>query len=1047
MARLTIPTETTVAEFTVSTLTEDFPIAFSIFTKDDLSVTVDGVASAFSFTGTKLEGGGYNGGTVSLPEPILSGAVRIVRDVLPARTSNFAPNASVPIGSVDLALNRLTATQQDQRRQFETVFDDVVEEAGAPLTAATAAAATAASSANTAAELANAATTAANTAAALANTKAGLADAAAGASAAQTALAAAATTSANTAADAADIAAAYALAAGRVVETVADLSTIVSPAIGDGARVVADPLGDVTDGNGEWTYDGADWVWVAPLVYPVIQEWIDQVETDVVETITTNNLYDPAQRQDNFSVSSSNGNRIASTGWACSDWIPVTAGAQYTISANATKRYGVSFFTSYGATTAIVGSYIGTTTLPLTVTAPVTATHMLVNVQSNTTPEPSEIMINAGATALPYEAVFDPYLLVRETALPETVRSLIDDLEADVLTTIHPVNLYNPADTLDGSYVNTGGTISSSAGWGMVYIDVTEIDVVTINANSARRAGSSFFTEKGSAGFMTGTYSSSLALPETRAVPEGAVWLGVNLYSSTITEPTEFMVSATEDPVPYEAWEAPRLGVRADAVAVESLTADERGPVLVLIGTDAVGYVESNRSGTLIRRGILPYFTPRLTAKPGRMNLVSDSVDGVMVRGPYTDDTTPDHTSNGTIGGQHGYFLGTCTATAHGKTTADQGSTWTNGGHTYVLVQVVSVDTLLLARTDSDVAPSTGAFVHAAGATNTGTITVTASVSTQWYPPHNNYSMRCLVDGREITETGGVWEYDQCVQFIETCDIIPRADIIAWWIANGGVSGGLIPDGDPLYTMTTTYVFDRDAQLTIHRDWFFYRDTTVQDLMGLQVTREGTPDTFYIPGAVPFTYDGETLDYGLGVASDRTLTAPGTPDIELGPSRLQAAGEYAHRALSLWADYVHAVGFLPVADAALDVRRTRVSAQAFEIRGNTAKHYFRLLDVGAGTVAAGSHYGCVAYRHILPRVAARTDFYVVRQSEAVAYVYADWHDKAGFDRLDLPSDLIGRPLTVIDSRNATISASVASGSLVVETDAAGDYGYLIVKAG
>lgn len=128
MARLTIPDEQTFAEFTVVTSTSAFPVTFSLFAKADLTVLVDGTPldqSAFTFTGTLLDGGGYDGGTVTLNVAVDDVTVRIERNVAPARTSNFAPAATTPVGSVDQALNRLTAVQQDiDRRQgaSETVL-------------------------------------------------------------------------------------------------------------------------------------------------------------------------------------------------------------------------------------------------------------------------------------------------------------------------------------------------------------------------------------------------------------------------------------------------------------------------------------------------------------------------------------------------------------------------------------------------------------------------------------------------------------------------------------------------------------------------------------------------------------------------------------------------------------------------------------------------------------------------------------------------------------------------------------------------------------
>lgn len=139
MARLTIPDEQTFAEFSVVTPTSVFPFTFSIFAKADLTVLVDEVAldqSAFTLSGAVLEGGGYDGGSVTLNASVNEVTVRVERNIAPARTSNFAPANSTPVGSIDQALNRLTAGQQDLgRRVGETRerLEDAIEEAGSAI--------------------------------------------------------------------------------------------------------------------------------------------------------------------------------------------------------------------------------------------------------------------------------------------------------------------------------------------------------------------------------------------------------------------------------------------------------------------------------------------------------------------------------------------------------------------------------------------------------------------------------------------------------------------------------------------------------------------------------------------------------------------------------------------------------------------------------------------------------------------------------------------------------------------------------------------------
>lgn len=52
----------------------------------------------------------------------------------------------------------------------------------------------------------------------------------------------------------------------KVVATVADLSTLSAPEVGDRAEVRDDPAGDVEDGNGVYGWSGSAWVWISDLL-------------------------------------------------------------------------------------------------------------------------------------------------------------------------------------------------------------------------------------------------------------------------------------------------------------------------------------------------------------------------------------------------------------------------------------------------------------------------------------------------------------------------------------------------------------------------------------------------------------------------------------------------------------------------------------------------------------------------------------------------------------------------------------------------------------
>jgi len=124
-----------------------------------------------------------------------------------------------------------------------------------------------------------------------------------------------------------------------------------------------------------------------------------------------------------------------------------------------------------------------------------------------------------------------------------------------------------------------------------------------------------------------------------------------------------------------------------------------------------------------------------------------------------------------------------------------------------------------------------------------------------------------------------------------------------------------------------------------------------------------------------------------------------------------------------------------------------VSNRALEIRGNTAKLYFRVVDKGAITANAGDSFSMVGFRNVLPREAGKALVCPVRYSDHKAIVYIDWKDFAGLDQVAINCpDLIGRTITVLDSRNATlIGNGLATGDITANVDAAADHGYLVLE--
>lgn len=132
MANLPIPNEDTWITYSSQTGTGPFSFTFSIFAKADLRVTVGGVEltqSDFTFTGTLIDTG-YDGGSITLSDAAAAEDVVIWREVAPVRSTDFAPASSIPVVSIDAALDRLTAHAQDARRDIDRAIKVTIGEAG-----------------------------------------------------------------------------------------------------------------------------------------------------------------------------------------------------------------------------------------------------------------------------------------------------------------------------------------------------------------------------------------------------------------------------------------------------------------------------------------------------------------------------------------------------------------------------------------------------------------------------------------------------------------------------------------------------------------------------------------------------------------------------------------------------------------------------------------------------------------------------------------------------------------------------------------------------
>lgn len=102
-----------------------FAFEFPFWDEADVLVYVDDVAlaaSAYTVTGAALQDGevvegGYGSGTVTLDTAVSNVTVKIDRTVVGSRETQFARSAPLDMKALNGDLNRVTARQQDLKRQ------------------------------------------------------------------------------------------------------------------------------------------------------------------------------------------------------------------------------------------------------------------------------------------------------------------------------------------------------------------------------------------------------------------------------------------------------------------------------------------------------------------------------------------------------------------------------------------------------------------------------------------------------------------------------------------------------------------------------------------------------------------------------------------------------------------------------------------------------------------------------------------------------------------------------------------------------------------
>lgn len=873
--------------------------------------------------------------------------------------------------------------------------------------------------------------------------------------------AAASATTASNAQTAAELARDAANATGKVyASTAAGISATTS---GQYFNVVSAGTNDYVDlylnGSGtavyQKTYPANGQVQQNTVDVTTLKNFKASLEASCLITDTPKNLYNPSVKQVGKYVKT-NGYIDVASGWACTDYIPVVAGQQYTISANATKREGVAFYAT-NLTTTPVGSYVTGGSLPLTVTAPVGANYMVVNVQSSSIAEPSQIQIEAGSSATAFEAWRLPAPKVPRDGLTAAVKAELDALAGGIATAnatkeyetiITSKNLFNTATVRAGYYLNSStGAVNGATGWGMsAFIPVTAGQQYTISGTRGR-SGLAFFTSASDGALIAGSYNGSTTLPLTVTAPVTATHMVINLYSAASPTYSQIQVEAGATATDYTSEYGSKKLLQKPKITPEIREMFD-GAQLVLDNTSVTAsYIQTKLSGStsdILKVFIKPFLTRNLSTSEV-FNFSEEKLNDVRFK-DSGDDIAPYRVFTGTIGANHGYGKTKCTVTGHTKSSVDIGSVWTDGTNQWVIVDVATGFIYVAGRTTANNL-TTGTLTHVSGATNTASFSPSAFVAEQWYPVIKNRRLTCSVDNQQLATLNGTFYYNDNATFNESYEIMNRSSIVEWLITQVGLSPTPAQyNGTSDLSVSMSYVFDVDGNCTIYQDFLVLNNVTnFQDIMFLQAIKFSSGVSgavrYYIPKSLTFTH--ESVSYDFTTLRDMTGFSVSTR-INMTSSRCEATGQLCDRLLMMNDTVGGAFGFLPIQSADPSVRRTNASNKALQI-SEAAKLYMSCIDGLKTSLTAGDYFSAVAYRCFYKRSSARTSCYAVRHTLGT-YLYMDWHS-ATTDRVPVPVDLVGKAFTVVEkSSNVNVlSGSNLTNSLVVQVTASASYGYLIIK--
>lgn len=451
---------------------------------------------------------------------------------------------------------------------------------------------------------------------------------------------------------------------------------------------------------------------------------------------------------------------------------------------------------------------------------------------------------------------------------------------------------------------------------------------------------------------------------------------------------------------------------------------------------DMVQLVQYGTNAKWSNNVINPYQIKTIPKSTTKESLVTAYNAGTLVVS-HGDDAAPLRYNGTYIGANHGAFVvHEVTQTAHGKTFADVGSSWSNGTRNYTLMRIVDADKLWFVSDNTGTATqwvyntttlASGTLTHVSGATNTANISVSADAITQLFSAVNSHVKKVVADGYKEISASGFYDVES-LEFIDSYNIMNVPAIVAW--AQAGV-------GTATEREFTSNSIDWDVRVQAG-----YRYTINGSLTINTQLYKKSAINFEFAGltqALPLSYSGKTLlQYAPKM---NAVTVGGTPYNLSNVIDVTSVTAVINMLKADWSDatnppdrmaqvvkngaakeYGHVVGYsLTRGDTRPSIRQNTTDAGFFN--GPTKKMYPKALVGNLDTVS-----NTIAYRSLYnPNLLPEATVYTWYEDNGEIFVVLDIHQNASMLKLPLPTMFNGKSAEVVDSHaNFSLHSEIVS---------------------